>query len=131
MRETAFISMELGWTGMLLIPNGNTDTYGIGLIEVVWKEVEAAIDTWIKQLVHFTIFCTVFAQGTGQGPQLKNALFLVSLDLRKAYGKLDRGRLLQTIAGYGAGPKIQVFIAEIWLRQEVFTHHNGFHDTHS
>ena len=61
--------MELGWTVMVLIPNGNTDTHGIGLIELVRKEAEAAIDTWIKKLVNFTISCTGFAQRTGQGPQ--------------------------------------------------------------
>ena len=37
----------------------------------------------------------------------QDTLFLVFLDLRKAYKKLEQGILLQTIEGYGAGPKLR------------------------
>ena len=33
---------------LLIVPKGKSDTRGIGLLEFVWKDVEAAIDTWIK-----------------------------------------------------------------------------------
>ena len=62
MWETRFIPTELGWNVLVLIPKVNADTRGIGLLEVVWKVVEAVIDTWIKSLVQFHNECTGFAQ---------------------------------------------------------------------
>ena len=48
-----FIPTELGWNVLVLITKANADTWGIGLLEVVWKVVEAVIETWIKSLVQF------------------------------------------------------------------------------
>ena len=39
MWDTSYIPTELVWTVLLLIPMVNSDTWGIGLIEVVWKVV--------------------------------------------------------------------------------------------
>ena len=36
---------ELGWEILVLIPKGTTDTRGIGLLETLWKVMEALIDT--------------------------------------------------------------------------------------
>ena len=36
---------ELGWEILVLIPKGTTDTRGIGLLDTLWKLVEALIDT--------------------------------------------------------------------------------------
>ena len=57
----------------------------------------------------------------------QDPLFLVLLDLRKAYKDLDRGRLKQKLAGYGMGPKIWGLLVEFWERQEVVTCQNGLH----
>ena len=37
-------------------------------------------------------------------------LLLVFLDLMRSYDNLDRGQLLKTFEGYGADPKIWVYI---------------------
>ena len=47
-------------------------------------------------------------------------LFLVFLDLRKAYGILNRGRLIRTLEEYGAGPRMCKIVATFWDHQEVF-----------
>ena len=39
---------ELGWTVLVLIPKGNTDIRGIGLLETLWKVVEALLDTCLR-----------------------------------------------------------------------------------
>ena len=57
----------------------------------------------------------------------QHPLFLVLLDLIKTYDNLDWGRLLQTLEGYGAGPKLRGLLAEFWTRQEVVTCQNGSH----
>ena len=56
----------------------------------------------------------------------QDTLFLVFIDIRKAYYNLYQGRLLQTLAGYGEGQKLWGLLAEFWTRQEVVTLQNGF-----
>ena len=54
-------------------------------------------------------------------------LLFVLLELRKLYDNLDRGRLLKTLEGYGAGPKMRGFLAGFWSRQELVTQQNRYH----
>ena len=109
---------------LVLISKGNADTRRIALLEVVWKVVEAVIDTQIKSVVqlHYVLhgFCTGRGIGTAimdlrLAQELENVyhdpIFLVFLDLRKLYDNLDRGRLLQTLEGYGAGPNLWGLLA--------------------
>ena len=42
MRE---IPQELEWTIVVLLPKGNTNTQELGLIDTLWKVVEALIDS--------------------------------------------------------------------------------------
>ena len=53
MWKTESILRELVWTVLVLIPKVNTDTKGIGMLEVVWKVVEAVINTRIKLVFQF------------------------------------------------------------------------------
>ena len=57
-------------------------------------------------------------------------LFLMFLDLCKAYNKLDHGLLLKTLERYGAGPNMQGLLAELWENREVVTRQNGFYVPH-
>ena len=57
----------------------------------------------------------------------QDPILLLFLDLRKLHDNLYQGRLLQTLEGYAAVPKLRVLLAEFWLRQELVTHQNGFH----
>ena len=34
------ILADMGWKLLVLIPKGNTDTQGVGLLETLWKVVE-------------------------------------------------------------------------------------------
>ena len=38
----------MGWTVLVLLPKGTTDTRGIGMLETLWKMVEASIDTRLR-----------------------------------------------------------------------------------
>ena len=49
----------------------------------------------------------------------QDPLFLVFLNLIKAYDNLDYGRILKTLERYRAGPKMRGIVAELWARQEV------------
>ena len=48
MCSTGDFPQELGWTVLVLIPKGTTHTQGIGLLEILWKVVEALIETRLR-----------------------------------------------------------------------------------
>ena len=62
------IPIELLWTILILVPKGNADTRLIGLLGILWKVMEAIIDTCIKKFknVHdaLHIFCAWRGMGT-------------------------------------------------------------------
>ena len=45
------IHTELGWAILVLIPKGNTNTRGIGLLETLRKVVKTIIDTFQKACI--------------------------------------------------------------------------------
>ena len=47
------IPQDLGWTFFVLIPKGTTDAHGIGLLDTLWKVVEAIIDTRLHASLQF------------------------------------------------------------------------------
>ena len=51
MWRTGEIPQELGWTIPVLIPKGTTNTQDIGLLETLWKVVEALIDTRLRSIL--------------------------------------------------------------------------------
>ena len=118
MWENGSIPTELGCTVLVMIPKGNTDTRGIGLLGVVWKVVEAVIDTRIKTGVQFDDVSHGFVAERGARNAIielklshdleimdQYSLFLVLIDLRKDCDNLEFGRLLKKLEGYGEGPK--------------------------
>ena len=52
---------------LVLIPKRNADTRGIRLLEVVWKVVEAVIDTRIKTVILFYNVLHGFSAGRDTG----------------------------------------------------------------
>ena len=82
------------------------------MIDVVWKVVETAIDIHILKVVKFHDVLRGFCSGQGIGTAImelklaqklasvdQDLIFLVFLDLSKAYDNLEWGRLLQTLEG--------------------------------
>ena len=64
---TRNIPQELGKTILFLIPKGNTDTKGVGLLKTLWKVLEAIIDTRLTYLIHFYDVLLRFRSGRGIG----------------------------------------------------------------
>ena len=137
---TGDIPQELGWTVMVLIPKGTTDTRGIGLLETLWKVVEALIDTRLRTILQLNGVLNGFRARRGAGTAImelnlaqelasidQDPLLLVFLDLRKAYDTVGRERLLITLKGYGAGPCMCGLLETFWDRQQVVPRQNGLH----
>ena len=57
----------------------------------------------------------------------QDPLFLVFLDLIKAYDTMDRDLLLITREGYGAGPRLCGILEALWDCQQAIPRQNGFH----
>ena len=132
------LPINLSWTILVLLLKGNVDTRGISLIEVPWKLVEAIINTWAKIAVKFHDILHGFYSNRGtrtatmelnmyQDMATINCepLFLVLLYLGKAYNTLERRHLLQTLEGYGTGPKLRGILENFWENQEVVTRQSG------
>ena len=103
-----------------MIPDGIANTWGIGNLEVLWKVVETIIDTRIKAVVIFhDVLHGLFSNRvTGMAIMDLNTaqefviidqdpLLMVLIDIREAYDTLYRIIILQTLEGYGSGPKMQ------------------------
>ena len=117
MWRTGGIPQELEWKILVPIPRGTTNTIGIGLLEILWKVVDALIYTHLRASLQMHDVLHEFRAGTGMGTAIldlkldqdiaiidQDPLFLVFLDLRNSYDTVDRDSLIITLEGYVAGP---------------------------
>ena len=87
-------------------------------MEVMWKVVAAILNRQITASIAYHDFLHRFRVGRGTGTTTVEAkvlqqlealreevLYLIFLDLHKAYDTLDRSRCLETLEGYGLGPQ--------------------------
>ena len=65
MWSTRDIPRESGWTILVLISKGNTDTQGIGLLKKLWKVLESIIDARLRASILFHNFLHNFCAGRG------------------------------------------------------------------
>ena len=100
--ETGDLLQGLAWTPLAVIPKGNGDGCGIGLVEALFKVLEVIVDSRVKSAVVFHGCLHGFVQHRGTGMaivELKLAielagleqvpLFAIFLDLQKAHDTLD------------------------------------------
>ena len=121
------IPQELGWMVLVLNPKGNTCTRGIGLLDTIWKVVEALINTHLRASLqmHYVLHGLRSGRGTGAAIMVlklaqelasidQEPLFLVFLDLRNAYDTVDQDRLLIPMEWYGAGRRMCELLDIFW-----------------
>ena len=100
----------MGCTVLVLIPRVITKTRGIGLLETLWKVEEVLIDTYLHASLQLQDVLHGFRDRRGRGMSLQelniyqeitsidqDPLFLVFLDLRKAYDTVDQEHLIITL----------------------------------
>ena len=106
----------------------------------LWRVADTLIDTRLCASLQMHGVFHGFRDGIGAGKaimELKLAqelssidqypLFLVLLDLIKAYDTVDWERLLITLEGYGTGPCLYGLLETFWDCQRVVPRQNGFH----
>ena len=138
--ETGSIPQKLSWSILACLPKRDGGHRGIGLLETIWKLVQAIIDNRIKKAIKFHDalhgFC--FRRGTGTAliemklhrelaDMLGKILYQVFLDLKKAFDTINRERLLQVMAAYGVGPRLLQLIRAYWEIQKLALRQGGYY----
>ena len=57
----------------------------------------------------------------------EEVLYVIYLDLRKAYDALDRSRCLEILEGYGVGPKARILLTRYWHRLTMVARAGGYY----
>ena len=138
--ETGSIPQKLTWSILACLPKRGGGHRGIGLLETIWKLVQAIIGNRIKKAIKFHDalhgFC--FRRGTGTAliemklhrelaDMLGKILFQMFLDLKKAFDTLNRERLLEVMAAYGVGPRLLQLIRAFWAAQKLALRQAGYY----
>ena len=105
-------------TGGSLNSQGGKGLPGIGLVEVMRKVVVAILNCRFTASITYQDFLHGFRAGCRTGTTTLEAkllqklaalkeevLYMIFLDLHKAYDALDRSRYLEILEGYGIGPR--------------------------
>ena len=131
--HTAFregrLAEEATWQAVVLIPKGEKDCRGIGLVEVMWKVVAAILNRRLTASITYHDFLHGFKAGRSTGTTALEAkllqqlaalreevLYVIFLELHKAYYALDRSRCLEILEGYGVGPQACRLLWTYWWR---------------
>ena len=109
------LTEETTWQAVVLIPKGEGYYWGIGLVEVMWKVVAVILNRRFTSSIIFQDVLHGFRAGRGTGTATLEAkllqqlaamreevLYVIFLDLIKAYDALDRSRCLDREGGQEA-----------------------------
>ena len=144
--QTAFREGEMveeaTWQTVVLIPKGKKEYRGIGLVEVTWKVVAAILHRRLTQAITYHNALHGFREGGGTGTanleakplqQLaamrKEVLYVIFLDLTKAYDTLNRSRILEILKGYGVRNRARRLLREYWDKSTMVTRAGGYYGT--
>ena len=144
--QTAFgegrLAEESIWQAVVLIPKGEKDYCGIGLVEVMWKLVAEILNFRLTASITFHDFLHRFWAGRGTGTATLEAkliqqlaalreevLYVIFLDLHKAYDALDSSRCLDILKGEGVGTRACRIIQTYWRRLAMMARAGGYYGT--
>ena len=131
MTQTAFregkLAEEATWQTVVMIPKWKGEFRGIGLVEVTWKFVEVILHCRLTTGIKLHDALHGFQEGRGTGTATLEAkllqqlaamreevLYVIFLNLTKAYDALDRSSSLDILKGYGVGVGVRKILREYW-----------------
>jgi hypothetical protein len=142
MFTTGELPEPMSWALLVLLPKPSGGVRGIGLLEVIWKVCSSIVDARLKASIslHDSLHGFRSSRGTGTAilelilrMQLSHIqhrpLYLIFLDLSKAYDTLDRDRTLEILKGYGVGPNVLRLLQTFWNNLQVVARQSGYHSS--
>ena len=125
---------------LILIPKSNPGEFrGIALLEIIYKLVSSLINSRIQSAVTLDDALHGFRPHRGTGTaimetkllmqlhcRLDRPLFMVFIDLKKAYDTLDRKEAMRILEGYGVGPNLRRIILHIWNEDTMVPRQSGY-----
>ena len=131
---------ENTWQEVVLIPKGGKEYRGIGLVEVMWKLLAEVLNRWLTASIIFHDFLHGFWAGRGTGTTTLEekliqqlaalrevVLYVILLDLHKAYGALDKSSCIDTLEGYGVVPREFRLLRTYWSRLKMVVRAGGYY----
>ena len=125
---------------MVLIPKGKREYRGVGLVEVTWKVVAVIIHLRLTTGITYHDALHGFREGRGTGTATLEAkllqqlaamreevLYVILLDLTKAYDALDRSRSLEILKGYGVVDRVRRILREYWDKTTMVAMAGGYY----
>ena len=116
---------EATWQTVVLIPKGKKEYIRIGLVEVTWKVVAEILHRRLMTAITYHDALHGFRAGRGTGTATLEAkllqqlaatreevLYVIFLDLTKAYDALGRSRSLDILKGYGMEQRMRQLLRE-------------------
>ena len=113
------------------------------LVEVMWKVVAAILNRRFTSAITYHDFLHGFRAGLGTGTATLEAklldqlaavrdevLYVILLDLHKAYNALDRSRCLEILEGYGIGPCARNIPKNYWHCLTMVARAGGYYGTY-
>ena len=134
------LAEEATWQAVVLIPKGEKYYRGIGLVEVMWKVVAEILNLWLTASINYHDFLHGFRAGLGTGTAtlaanllqylaalMEEVLYVIFLDLHKAYDAFDRSRCLDILEGYGVGPQSRRILRAYWGKMAMVVRAGGYY----
>ena len=136
------LAEEARWQAVVLLTKGGKYYCGIGHVEVMWKVVTAILNRRLTVSITFHDFLHEFQAGRGtvtatleakllqQLAALKEeVLYVILLDLHKAYDAMERSRFLEILQGYSMGPRFCRLLRNYWRRLTMATKVGGYYES--
>ena len=127
---------------MVLIQKGRKEYRVIGLVEVMWKVVTAILHCLLTTAITYHDALHGFRVGRPTGTSTLEAkllqqlaatreevLYVIFLDLAKAYDALDRSMILEILEGYGVGQRVRQLLRAYWRKSTMLARAGGYFGT--
>ena len=114
---------------LVLIPKAEQGQFrGIALLDIVYKVMSSIINRRMMDKIKLHDALHVSCRGRGTGTAIMEAkllaqlrcridepLYMVFIDLKKAFYSLDRERALRILELYGVGFNLHLLISTVWV----------------
>ena len=109
------------------------------MVDITWKVVAVILHCRLTTAITFHDALHVFRGGRGTGTATLEAkllqqlaamreevLYVIFLDLTKAYDALDRSRSLEILKGYRVGERVRRLLREYWNKLTMVARAGGY-----